>query len=103
MFLRGRRSPFTATGSSRRSSAGWPSARPEAAQDAGGLLSLLVWLAFGAIAVGPAFALGRGAAAFIGWFGPRGLASVVFGLLTLETLGEAVSVAGGLPLPSQSY
>src|SRR5262249_3795639 len=26
--------------------------------------------------------------AFVGWFGPRGLASVVFGLLALESLGE---------------
>jgi NhaP-type Na+/H+ or K+/H+ antiporter len=26
---------------------------------------------------------------FIGWFGPRGLASVVFALLTLEGLGPA--------------
>ena len=34
----------------------------------------------------------RGSAAprslFIGWFGPRGLASVVFALLALEDLGE---------------
>ncbi|WP_418275650.1 cation:proton antiporter [Isoptericola jiangsuensis] len=32
---------------------------------------------------------------FLGWFGPRGLASVVFALLTVESLGEseAVSVA----------
>ena len=28
---------------------------------------------------------------FIGWFGPRGLASVVFGLLTLEDLTEAAA------------
>ena len=34
--------------------------------------------------------LGRQAAAFIGWFGPRGLASVVFALLALEDLGEQV-------------
>jgi NhaP-type Na+/H+ or K+/H+ antiporter len=26
---------------------------------------------------------------FIGWFGPRGLASVVFALLTVEELGES--------------
>jgi NhaP-type Na+/H+ or K+/H+ antiporter len=27
--------------------------------------------------------------AFIGWFGPRGLASVIFALLALEDLGPA--------------
>lgn len=98
-------------------------------EDVGGLVSLLVWLAFGAIAAGPAFAdltwqivlyavlsltiirmapvalalagsgLGRAATAFIGWSGPRGLASVVFGLLALEELGDtafkpAVAVIG---------
>lgn len=87
-------------------------------EDAGGLVSLLVWLAFGAVAVAPAVTgltwqvalyaglsltiirmapvalalagsgLGRAATAFIGWFGPRGLASVVFGLLALEELGH---------------
>jgi sodium/hydrogen antiporter len=31
------------------------------------------------------------ARAFIGWFGPRGLASVVFGLLALEELGKATA------------
>jgi NhaP-type Na+/H+ or K+/H+ antiporter len=31
--------------------------------------------------------LGHATVAFVGWFGPRGLASVVFGLLTLEDLG----------------
>jgi hypothetical protein len=35
--------------------------------------------------------LGRRASAFIGWFGPRGLASVVFALLALEDLGEQVA------------
>jgi sodium/hydrogen antiporter len=35
--------------------------------------------------------LGRRAAASIGWFGPRGLASVVFALLALEDLGEQVT------------
>ena len=34
--------------------------------------------------------LGR-AVLFIGWFGPRGLASVVFGLLALEDLTEAAA------------
>jgi len=90
-------------------------------EDAGGLVSLLVWLAFGAIAVAPAFTgltwqtvlyaglsltvirmapvalalagsgLGRAATAFIGWFGPRGLASVVFGLLALEDLDHTAA------------
>jgi NhaP-type Na+/H+ or K+/H+ antiporter len=85
-------------------------------EDVGGLVSLLTWLAFGAVAAAPAFAnlnwqialyavlsltvvrmlpvalalagsgLGRTVAVFVGWFGPRGLASVVFGLLALETL-----------------
>jgi sodium/hydrogen antiporter len=76
-----------------------------------------VWLAFGAVVVVPAFKsltwpdvayavlsltlirmvpvaialagsrLGRTAVAFIGWFGPRGLASVVFALLAQEEIG----------------
>src|SRR6202012_3113017 len=32
--------------------------------------------------------LGWPTTAFVGWFGPRGLASVVFALLALEDLGE---------------
>jgi len=32
--------------------------------------------------------LSRVAVAFVGWFGPRGLASVVFALIALEDLGE---------------
>jgi NhaP-type Na+/H+ or K+/H+ antiporter len=89
-------------------------------EETGALVSLLVWLAFGAVAITPALealtlqlvvyavlsltvirkapvalalvgaGLGRRAAAFIGWFGPRGLASVVFALLALEDLGEQV-------------
>jgi NhaP-type Na+/H+ or K+/H+ antiporter len=31
----------------------------------------------------------RFSVAFIGWFGPRGLASVIFALLALEDLGPA--------------
>ena len=92
----------------------------------GGLVSLLVWLAFGAIAVPTMLAhfvpltivyavlsltvvrmlpvalasmgagLNRDTILFVGWFGPRGLASLVFALLALETLGpvsnEAVAV-----------
>jgi NhaP-type Na+/H+ or K+/H+ antiporter len=90
-------------------------------EEAGGLVSLLVWLAFGTIAVVPALQqltwqtalyavlsltvlrmapvalaliggrLGRTAVLFIGWFGPRGLASVVFALLALEDLGPAAA------------
>lgn len=86
-------------------------------EEVGALTSLLVWLAFGAVAVVPvarsltwqvivyavlsltlirmvpvAIALagtrlGWPTLAFVGWFGPRGLASVVFGLLALEELG----------------
>lgn len=82
-----------------------------------GLVSLLVWLAFGAIAVplipdridvpivlyavlsltivrmvpvGLALLgahLDRNSVLFVGWFGPRGLASLVFALLALEELG----------------
>lgn len=86
-------------------------------EQTGGLVSLLVWLAFGVIAV-PAIldradavtvvyavlsltvvrmipvAIGllgsrfdRGTVLFVGWFGPRGLASMVFALLALEELG----------------
>jgi len=87
-------------------------------EETGALVSLLVWLLFGVIAVVPALegltwqtavyavlsltlirmlpvavallgtGLGRATIAFIGWFGPRGLASVVFGLLAVEALGE---------------
>jgi NhaP-type Na+/H+ or K+/H+ antiporter len=91
-----------------------------------GAVSLLVWLAFGAVAVPVmverldwtllAYAvlsltlvrmvpvavacarsgLDRRTIAFVGWFGPRGLASLVFALLALEGLGpgadEAVAV-----------
>jgi NhaP-type Na+/H+ or K+/H+ antiporter len=92
-------------------------------EETGALVSLLVWLAFGAIAVVPAFEsltwqtvlyavlsltvirmvpvalalagrrLGRAAVAFVGWFGPRGLASVVFALLALEDLGHPAEPA----------
>jgi NhaP-type Na+/H+ or K+/H+ antiporter len=95
---------------------------------AGRLVSLLVWMAFGAIAlpimhdrVDPVTVLyallsltivrmvpvalasvgaglGRETVLFVGWFGPRGLASLVFALLALEELGsdaeEAVAVIG---------
>jgi NhaP-type Na+/H+ or K+/H+ antiporter len=87
-------------------------------EETGALVSLLVWLAFGAVAVAPAVTgltwqiavyavlsltvirmlpvavaligagLDRPTIALIGWFGPRGLASVVFALLALEELGS---------------
>ncbi len=92
-------------------------------EETGALVSLLVWLAFGAVAVLPAFEkltwqavlyavlsltvirmvpvalalagrrLGSAAVAFVGWFGPRGLASVVFALLALEDLGHSAEPA----------
>jgi NhaP-type Na+/H+ or K+/H+ antiporter len=85
---------------------------------AGSLLSLVLWFVFGAAFVVPAFEelslrivlyavasltvvrmvpvalalTGSGqrwtTVAFVGWFGPRGLASVVFALLALEDLGD---------------
>ena len=89
------------------------------AEEAGGLLSLMVWLIFGAAMVVPGFehatwqdclfavlaltvvrmvpvafalvgsGLGRFTVGVIGWFGPRGLASVVFGLIAYDTLDPA--------------
>ena len=83
-------------------------------EEAGGLLAAVTWIGFGALALSWAVPhvtwrvalyaalsltvvrmvpvaiamMGRGVqpptVAFIGWFGPRGLASVVFGLLVLE-------------------
>lgn len=92
-------------------------------EQASGLVSLLVWLAFGAIAipivldgvdltvllyavlsltvvrmlpvalvtVGAGF--DRATVLFVGWFGPRGLASLVFALLALEELGPGADEA----------
>jgi NhaP-type Na+/H+ or K+/H+ antiporter len=92
-------------------------------EETAGLASLLVWLLFGAVAIPavagdvswrvvvyallsltvvrmiPVAAvlsgtgLGRRTVLFIGWFGPRGLASVVFGLLAVEELGKHADVA----------
>ncbi|MGK5113929.1 cation:proton antiporter domain-containing protein [Geodermatophilus sp. CPCC 205506] len=92
-------------------------------EQAGGLVSLLVWLAFGALAIPIAVdhvdlsivlyaglsltvvrmvpvalaclgaGLDRDTVLFVGWFGPRGLASLVFALLTLEELGDAADGA----------
>lgn len=89
------------------------------AEEAGTLMSLLVWFVFGAVMVVPGFeaagwqdavfallaltvvrmvpvalALGgsgfdKATVAFIGWFGPRGLASVVFGLIAVDSLAPA--------------
>ena len=90
----------------------------ELAELGGSLLSLVLWFVFGAAFVTPAFEnlearvvvyavcsltvirmvpvaialIGSGqeraTVAFIGWFGPRGLASVVFALLAIEELGN---------------
>jgi sodium/hydrogen antiporter len=87
-------------------------------EETGALVSLLVWLAFGAVLVIPAVEgltwqivlyavlsltvirmvpvavalagarLDRATVILVGWFGPRGLASVVFALLALEELGR---------------
>jgi NhaP-type Na+/H+ or K+/H+ antiporter len=84
--------------------------------DAGELLSLLVWFLFGATMIAAAFehaewtdvvfavlaltvvrmvpvalsltgsGLDRSTVAFVGWFGPRGLASVVFALIAVDSL-----------------
>jgi NhaP-type Na+/H+ or K+/H+ antiporter len=99
-----------------------------------GLVSLLVWLAFGAIMIPTMLAhfvpltlayavlsltvlrmlpvalasigagLDRNTILFVGWFGPRGLASLVFALLALEALGpvsdQAVAVIAATVLLS---
>ena len=92
-------------------------------EQAGGLVSLLVWLGFGAVAVPIVVdranwitvvyavlsltvvrmmpvalaligaGLDREMVLFIGWFGPRGLASLLFALLALEELGPAADQA----------
>jgi len=88
-------------------------------EEAGGLLSLMVWLIFGAAMVVPGLShatwqdvlfavvaltvvrmvpvalalvgsgLDRFTVGFVGWFGPRGLASVVFGLIAFDSLAPA--------------
>jgi NhaP-type Na+/H+ or K+/H+ antiporter len=91
------------------------------AERVGGLLALMVWLMFGAALVVPGFeaagwreyvfavlaltvvrmvpvaaslagsGLDRSTVALVGWFGPRGLASVVFGLIAYDTLDRAAA------------
>ncbi|MFH8572912.1 cation:proton antiporter [Streptomyces sp. NPDC017993] len=85
------------------------------------VLSLLVWLLFGAVLVPAAFphmtwqavlyavlsltavrmvpvalsllgtGMDRATVGFVGWFGPRGLATIIFGLLAVEDLAPAVT------------
>jgi sodium/hydrogen antiporter len=92
-------------------------------EQAGSLVSLLVWMGFGAVAVPLVVdrasvtvvvyaalsltvvrmlpvalallgaGLDRNAVLFIGWFGPRGLASLLFALLALDDLGAAAERA----------
>ena len=89
------------------------------AEESGELLSLIVWLIFGAAMLVPGLkyatwwdllsavlaltvvrmvpvalaltrsGLDRFTVGFVGWFGPRGLASVVFGLIAYDTLDPA--------------
>jgi NhaP-type Na+/H+ or K+/H+ antiporter len=91
------------------------------AEEAGTLMSLLVWFLFGAVMLVPGLedvgwrdvlfallaltvlrmvptalalagtGLDRATVAFVGWFGPRGLASVVFGLVAVDALEPAQS------------
>jgi NhaP-type Na+/H+ or K+/H+ antiporter len=90
-------------------------------EQAGTLLSLLVWFAFGAVMLVPGLedldwrdvvfavlaltvvrmvpvalsllgsGLDRATVAFVGWFGPRGLASIVFGLIAVDALASPSS------------
>ena len=90
-------------------------------EEGGTLLSLLVWFMFGAAMLGPGLAdvgwrdvvfavlaltvvrmvpvalalagsgLDRATVGFVGWFGPRGLASVVFGLIAVDSLAPEQS------------
>jgi sodium/hydrogen antiporter len=91
------------------------------AEESGTLLSLIVWFMFGAVMLVPGLrvanwrdlvfalvaltivrmgpvalalvgsGLKRSTVAFIGWFGPRGLASVVFGLIATDALAPTES------------
>jgi NhaP-type Na+/H+ or K+/H+ antiporter len=96
----------------------------------GEVMALVVWFLFGAVLVPVAFddfgvpvlayallsltlvrllpvalsllgmGLDRGTILFVGWFGPRGLASVVFALLAVEELGETPAVAPAVAVVS---
>jgi sodium/hydrogen antiporter len=96
----------------------------------GEVMALVVWFLFGAVLVPVAFddfgvpvlayallsltlvrllpvalsllgmGLDRGTVLFVGWFGPRGLASVVFALLAVEELGETPAVAPAVAVVS---
>jgi NhaP-type Na+/H+ or K+/H+ antiporter len=103
------------------------------AEDLGGLLAAVSFVAFGAVLLGPALqhlswrsvvyaiasltvvrmlpvavalvrsGLRRPTVAYIGWFGPRGLASIVLGLITLEehipgveTVSAVIAVTVGI-------
>jgi len=97
------------------------------AERVGGFLALMVWLIFGAVMVVPGFevarwqdylfavlaltvlrmvpvaaslvgsGLDRATVVLVGWFGPRGLASVVFGLIAYDALDrEAANQVLGL-------
>lgn len=102
----------------------------ELAEEVGEALTLVVWFVFGAVLLGPALraagwrdvafavlaltvvrmvpvalalvgtGLDRATVGFIGWFGPRGLASVVFTLIAIDELdavdAERVLVAATL-------
>jgi hypothetical protein len=52
------------------------------------IAELAVGLAYGAIGGQRGARLGRAAVVLVGWFGPRGLASVVFALLALEEISQ---------------
>jgi NhaP-type Na+/H+ or K+/H+ antiporter len=99
------------------------------AGDVGAVLSLLVWFLFGAAMIVPAIqdatwrdalyaalaltvvrmvpvavalwrsGMSTATVAFVGWFGPRGVASVVFALLAFDTLAKG---DGRLALPAIS-
>jgi NhaP-type Na+/H+ or K+/H+ antiporter len=99
----------------------------EFSEQAGSLMSLIVWFIFGAVMLVPGLqgadwrdlvfallaltairmisvaialtgsGLDRATVSFVGWFGPRGLASVVFGLLAVDLLAPADA---GIVLPA---
>ena len=90
-------------------------------EESGTLLSLLVWFGFGAVMLVPGLedvnwrdvvfallaltlvrmaptalaltgsGLDRTTVAFVGWFGPRGLATIVFGLIAVDSLAPGQS------------